>query len=95
MWVSHAKVSCADSLLGLKGAGGLERCPTDRVTAHSDGFISAEFNFCSMEQMLQVSKGICLSAQSIVHGDVLSEKIIFSAHGSSNSANFGPDYLDP
>ena len=64
MWVSHAKVSCADSLLGLKGAGGLERCPTDRVTAHSDGFISAEFNFCSMEQMLQVSKGISRSARS-------------------------------
>ena len=38
---------------------------------------------------------IRLSAQSIVHGDVLSEKINFSAHGSSNSANFGPDYLDP
>ena len=29
------------------------------------------------------------------NGDVLSEKINFSAHGSSNSANFGPDYLDP
>ena len=38
---------------------------------------------------------VCLSAQSIVHSDVLSEKINFSAHGSSNSANFGPDYLDP
>ena len=38
---------------------------------------------------------ISLSAQSIVHGDVLSEKINFSAHGSSNSASFGPDYLDP
>ena len=38
---------------------------------------------------------ICLSAQLIVHSDVLSEKINFSAHGSSNSANFGPDYLDP
>ena len=38
---------------------------------------------------------ISISAQSIVHGDVLSEKINFSAHGSSNSANFGPDYLDP
>ena len=38
---------------------------------------------------------ICWSAQSIVHGDVLSEKINFSAHGSSNSANFDPDYLDP
>ena len=38
---------------------------------------------------------IGLSAQSIVHGDVLSEKINFSAHGSSNSAKFGPDYLDP
>lgn len=64
MWVSHAKVSCADSLLGLKGAGGLERCPTDRVTAHSDGFIPVEFNFCSTEQMLQVSKGISRSARS-------------------------------
>lgn len=38
---------------------------------------------------------LCLSAQSIVHGDVLSKKLNFSAHGSSNSANFGPDYLDP
>ena len=38
---------------------------------------------------------ISLSAQSIVHGDVLSEKINFSAYGSSNSAIFGPDYLDP
>ena len=38
------------------------------------------------------NKQIRLSAQSIVHGDVLSEKINFSAHGSSNSANFGPDY---
>ena len=38
---------------------------------------------------------IGLSAQSIVHVNVLSEKINFSAQGSSNSANFGPDYLDP
>ena len=38
---------------------------------------------------------VCLSAQSIVHGEVLSEKINFSAHGSSNSAKFGSDYLDP
>ena len=66
MWVSHAKVSCADSLLGLKGAGGLERCPPDRVTANSDGFIPVEFNFCSIEQMLQVSKGISRSAWSAI-----------------------------
>ena len=48
-----------------------------------------------VQNVTKGGKCVCLSAQSIVHGDVLSEKINFSAHGSSNSAKFGPDYLDP
>ena len=62
-----------------------------------DPIIKDKSQSCKMSQNLwhRYGRYICLSAQSIVHGDVLSEKINFSAHGSSNSANFGPDYLDP
>ena len=38
---------------------------------------------------------VCFGAQSIEHGNVLSEKINFSALGGSKVAIFGGDGLDP
>ena len=42
-----------------------------------------------------VSEYLCFGAQSIKHGNVLSEKINFSAPGGRKVAIFGMEDLDP
>ena len=49
----------------------------------------------SLRYVIEYDKCVCFGAQSIEHGNVLSEKINFSAPGGRKVAIFGMEDLDP
>ena len=66
-----------------------------RAKADTVFSMSMDLNLALLSRLSLLSTSICFGAQSIEHGNVLSEKINFSAPGGRKVAIFGMEDLDP